>query len=410
LCLIVAATNKDDLPNLRMTCKGLFEIADQQFVEAFFTHRTHVVSQQSMTALLNITKTPTLLRQIKSITINTLSGAIHSPYIKCGLFERTMREVFENIRRTGNLLDISVVADPSTHGYGYNALVTAEGSVTTFYTSLVFEHTMNALKKSGCPFRDLSVIRGCHVDHPDHQYLLAYIGNNDHFLSSGRSFACIDTWARNYCIKWQQRNGSNCMHIAPVSADGPYPIGPLRDAVDATETLAMVTHLRSTAVSHLTLENTSILDVQWLATSNLCMHLKSITTLNLIDVLVVQISGAASTFFQQIAKLPNLESCRMSGVQIVGSRNNKVYLIEVNTMSLEGPYVSDKLKQLGFTLEIDMDTWTQQESVQQSKNWKCTTEPMWRRISDIDEIQSYRLHVRSLQAAQGLPDAMYGLW
>lgn len=393
-----------------MTCKEPFVVADQQFVEAFFTHGTHVISQQSMTALLSITKTPTLLRQIKSITINTLSGAIRNPYIERGLFERIMREVFENIHRKGNLLDISVVADPSTHGYGYKALVTAEGSKTTFYTSLVFQHTMNALKKSDCPFRDLSVVRGCHVDHIDHQYLLTYIGSNDHFLSSGRSFACIDTWARNYCIKWQHHNGSNCMHIAPAGVDGPYPVGPLRDAVDATETLTMATHLRSTAVSHLILENTSILDVQWLATSNLCTHLKSITTLDLIDVLVIQISGAASTVFQQLAKLPNLTSCLMSGVQIVGSTNNKVYLVQVNSVSLEGRCVSDKLKQLGFALEIDMDTWTQQESVQQSRNWKCTTEPMWRRISDIDEIQSYRLYVRSLQAAQGLPDAMYGLW
>lgn len=75
------------------------------------------------------------------------------------------------------------------------------------------------------------------------------------------------------------------------------------------------------------------------------------------------------------------------------------YLIEVNTMSLQGPCVSDKLKQLGFALEIDLDTWTQRESIQQSRNWKCTTEGMWRSEMDRVDMHAYMVYVRSLQGA-----------
>lgn len=409
LCLIAASTNNDDLPNLRMTCKELLEAADEKFVEMFFSHRTHVVSQQSISALLKITKTPVLLRQMKSITINALSGAIHSPYIEWGLFEADMKKAFTNIRRNGNLIDISVVGDLSTHGYGYTALVVAEQAVTMFCMSLVFENTMTALKTSGCPFRNLSVVLGSRILPNDHHTLLTYIENNDHFLSGGRSFSYSDVETLNYSIKWDHDHGNNRMHIAPANNARPYPVGLLRDSADSIETLAASIHLRRSAVSHITLEKISIVDLQWLATSDLRTRFKSVTTLDLTDVLVAQVSGAASTLFQQLAKLPNLESCRMSGVKIVGTRSNMVYLVEVNTMLLEGRSVSDKLKQLGFALEIDLDTWAQKDAVRQFKNWKCTMEGLWRKDTDREEIQGYRLYVSSLPGAQG-PENVHELW
>ena len=409
-CLIAASTGQDDLQNLRMTCKELFKATDEKFVEAFFSHRTHVVSQQSISALLNITETPVLLCQMKSITITTLSGAIHSAHIECGSFEAAMRETFDNIRRNGNLIDISFVGDPSTHGYGYKALITAEQFITTFCMSLVFENTMTALKNSGCPFRKLSVVLGSRILPSDYRKLHTYIENNVHFVNSGRSFAYSDISTLNYCIKFDHYEGSNRMRIAPADTDRPYPVDPLRDSADATETLAVGIDLRRTPVSHITLEKTSIVDVQLLANSDLRKRFKSVITLNLVDVLVAQVSGGASTFFQQLAKLPNLKSCHMSGVNSVGSRDNMCYLIEVNTMSLEGLYVSDKLKQLAFALEIDLDTWTQQEGIQQSKNWKCTTQGMWRAEMDKVDMQAYIVYVRSLHGHQGLEEMDDEFW
>lgn len=263
LCLVAAAANKDDLLNLRMTCKELFRATDEKFVEMFFSHRTHVVSHQSISTLVKITKTPALLRQIKRVTINTLSGAIHRPYIEWGLFEASMKEAFDNIRRSGNILDISVVGDPSTRGYGFQALVTAEQAVTEFCMSSIFQHTMTALKRSGCSFRDLSVVQGCRVGQNDYLELLSHIENHDSFVSSGRSFSYSDTSTPNYRIKWEHHDGSNRMYIAPADIDRPYPVGPLRNSADAMETLAASIHLKRSAVSHLAVKKTSIVDVQW---------------------------------------------------------------------------------------------------------------------------------------------------
>jgi hypothetical protein len=171
-------------------------------------------------------------------------------------------------------------------------------------------------------------------------------------------------------------------------------------------TLAAGNHLRHTSVSHLTVEHTNIWDVQWLAGSSLRTHFSSITSLDLIDVSTIQASGAASTLFKQLAKLPNLNICRMSGVTIVGNRHTMAYLIVPEKISLEGPDVSDRLKQLGFALEIDLDAWTQQESVHHTTNWKCTTVGIWNENTEIDDIRAYMWYIRFLQVPEAMEEAL----
>ena len=172
-------------------------------------------------------------------------------------------------------------------------------------------------------------------------------------------------------------------------------------------TLAAGNHLRHTAVSHLTVESTNLWDVQWLADSSLRTHFSNIISLDLLDVSIIQASGAVSTFFKQLAKMPNLEACRMSGVKITGSRNTMVYLIETNKISLEGPDVSDRLKQLGFALEIDLDAWTQQDDVHHTTNWKCTTVGMWNEDTEIDDIRAYIWYIRFLQVPEAMQEALF---
>lgn len=122
---------------------------------------------------------------------------------------------------------------------------------------------------------------------------------------------------------------------------------------------------------------------------------------------LLQASGAASIFFKQLAKLPNLKTCRMSGVKIVGSRHTMVYLIETEKILLEGPDVSDRLKRLGFALEIDLDAWIQQEGIHHTTNWKCTTLGMWNGDTEIDDIQAYIWYIRSLQVPQEMPEGLF---
>lgn len=71
-----------------------------------------------------------------------------------------------------------------------------------------------------------------------------------------------------------------------------------------------------------------------------------------------------------------------------------VYLIKMNKIPLEGPDVSDRLKQMWFALEIDLDGWTQQEGVHHTTNWKCTTWGTW---NDVCVECSERLQYEDVQ-------------
>jgi hypothetical protein len=130
---------------------------------------------------------------------------------------------------------------------------------------------------------------------------------------------------------------------------------------------------------------------------------------------LIQASGAGSTFFKQLAKMRNLKTCRMSRLKIVGSRHAMVYLIEMNRMPLEGPDVSDRLKQMGFTLEIDLNAWTQKEGVHHTTNWKCTTLGMCNDVcvecserlqyEDIQEVISIRTELIQMAAQNSVARA-----
>jgi hypothetical protein len=371
-------------------------------MRSLWRHAFHVVSKESIYALLYITRNPVLLRQIKSITINALTGALHSRFIDSGRCEFIMRQAFINLRRNGNLLDISVVADLSTRHHGFGELLKTEQFTTRFSICQILASTMCALTDSGCTFRDLAVVTKCPLEKYSYTNLLTYMEKNDQVLSSGRSFKISDTSKLNFSIKWE--NGDNRMHIARADIRESWPV---RSSIHSMATLATGNHLRHTVVSHLTVEDTNIADVQWLAESSLRTHFSSITTLDLIDVTLPQASGAASTFFQQLAKMPNLETCRMSGVKIVGSRHTMVYRIELSKVSLEGPDVSDRFKQLGFALEIDLDAWIQQEGVHHGTNWKCTTVGMWNEDTEIDDVHAYIWYIHSLQVPQQMQEGLF---
>jgi hypothetical protein len=395
LHLIAAAADKQDLPNMRLVCSRMFEVTDERFAETFFSHRTHVVSKESISALSKISRNPVLLRHMKSITVNTLCSDRNKHFIESGLFEAVMRQTFINLKRNKTTLDISVMADRTTNpGYGYYELVRAPTIPTEFWMDEIFQQTMTALTKSGCKFRDISVVIGSELEQKEYTKLLTYMEEHDQFLSSGRSFEISDSTSQlHYHIKWEHTDG-NSMHVVGANM---WRAWPWHQALFGMPTLAAANHFKHTAVNHITLEKTNICDVQWLADSNLRTHFSNITSLELNEVTLLQASGAASTFFKELVKMPNLTNFDMNKVKIVGCRNNMAYLVEMNKTSFEGHDISERLKQLGFALEVDLDVWTQQEDVYRSRRWKCTTVGMWRNDIEVEDIEAFIWYTRAHQ-------------
>jgi hypothetical protein len=392
LYLIAAAAREEDLPSMRLVCSRMFEVTDERFAETFFSHRTHVVSKQSIGDLSKISREPVLLRHLKSITINTLCSDRNRHFIQSGLFEAVMRQTFINLRRNKTTLDITVMTDRTNNpGHGYYELVRVPTIPTEDWMGEIFQHTMTALTNSGCKFRDISVVIGRELEQEDYTKLLTYMEDNDQFLSSGRSFKISDsTQQLHYYIKWEHSN----MHVVGANM---WRIWPFHQAAFGMPSLAAANHFKNTAVTHMTLEKTNICDIQWLANSNLRTHFTNITSLELNEVTLLQATGAASTFFKELAKIPNLTNLDMSKVKIVGCRHNIAYLVEMNQTSSEGDDISERLKQLGFALEVDLDVWVQQEDVYRTRRWKCTTVGMWRNDIEVEDIEAFIWYTRAHQ-------------
>jgi hypothetical protein len=136
----------------------MFEVTDERFAETFFSHRTHVVSKQSIGYLFKISRNPVLRRQMESITVNTVCSERNSHFMQSGLFEAVMRQTFINLKRNETTLDIMVMVDRATNpGYGYYELVRAPTIAVEFWMGEIFQQTMTVLTKHHCHISIISL-------------------------------------------------------------------------------------------------------------------------------------------------------------------------------------------------------------------------------------------------------------
>jgi hypothetical protein len=69
----------------------------------------------------------------------------------------------------------------------------------------------------------------------------------------------------------------------------------------------------------------------------------------------------------------------------------------MNKTAFEGNDISERLEQLGFALEVDLDVWVQQEDVYRTRRWKCTTVGMWRNDIEVEDIEAFIWYTRAHQ-------------
>lgn len=66
---ISEAADKHDILTLRLACKALCNASDDAFIRAFFTERKHLLTYDSLRALVEITAQPRLVKSIKRLAI-----------------------------------------------------------------------------------------------------------------------------------------------------------------------------------------------------------------------------------------------------------------------------------------------------------------------------------------------------
>ncbi|KAK4503981.1 hypothetical protein PRZ48_004896 [Zasmidium cellare] len=152
------SNNKQDLKSLRLACRDLHAAADRAFIDAFFTHRTHLVTKYSLDTLVSITSIPRLRSQLKSlkfatnIILSLVDQSLHEPPasieellssleelksaeyqekstgLEAGLFGEdhvalaSVVTIFSNLRAAGVVLTLGINPDLDGEAFGRHQL------------------------------------------------------------------------------------------------------------------------------------------------------------------------------------------------------------------------------------------------------------------------------------------------
>lgn len=117
LMMIVDATEKSSLANMRLTCRKLQDVTNEAFGTAFFTTRYVIASESSIDTLLEIVRHLVFGRYVNEIEIASdflygLHGRFNPEYLHA--FSSTVPRAFKNIQRNHGSVDLVFYEHPNS--------------------------------------------------------------------------------------------------------------------------------------------------------------------------------------------------------------------------------------------------------------------------------------------------------
>ncbi|KAI4721286.1 hypothetical protein E4T48_02443 [Aureobasidium sp. EXF-10727] len=174
LCQIAHYVPTQDLADMRLVCKSLYNAANRPFGITYFTNRHHVLSAKSINALLGMVTHPVLGPYVNSIAMTALSplslenyGSVQKAedevskeaFVNSREYMRSMKQVFDKISKHQNSVHISICESASQSGPGFGWKdMRSHSSFGYGHCHLeTLEHTLVAAIRANCHVRSLEL-------------------------------------------------------------------------------------------------------------------------------------------------------------------------------------------------------------------------------------------------------------